>query len=379
MKFIEFRASVRLLTALLALTASHVHAASFDCTKARSQVEHLVCDMPALSQLDETLAATYKVALANDPAARQRQLAWLRETRDRCNDAPCLAAAYQTQIRAMGASPPAAMPAPVAQPNSMQPNSALSPQQLNCPPDWNALADIDDPNPERVIMGLKAREWRKEHIDMVLAKTKECQSSNGVPESVKKAELVDIQTRAYPNAVAAIDRRDQRLLQESQRAQQVAPPSGAGVPIQGAQAPATSQVFERELARQRRDAEFTQQVARNAEIDAQRQNERSRNEKLWIAGGILVAILAAWYWNKFMRNRCPKCKSTDFDATDVSEVDRWRGTKAVTKTVHRPGGIRGQSYKDVTKHVGVTFVKNVYSYRCRACQTEWAVEKKEEK
>ena len=374
MKFIEFRASVRLLIAFLALTASHIHAASFDCTKARSQVEHLVCDTPALSQQDETLAAIYKVALANDPAARQRQVTWLRETRDRCNDAPCLAVAYQTQIQAMGASPPAAMPAPVA-----QPNAAPSALQLACPPDWNALTDIDGPNPERVILGLKAREWHKEHLDMVLAKTQECRRSSSAPESVKKAELMDIQTRAYPNAVAALDRRDQRVLQESQRAQQASQPSGIEVPVQGAPATATAQVSERELARQQRDAEFAQQATRNAEIDAQRQTERSRNDKLWIGGGILAAILAAWYWNKFIRNRCPKCKSTDFDTTDVSEVDRWRGTKAITKTVHRPGGIRGQSYKDVTKQVGVTFVKNVYSYRCRACQTEWAIEKKEEK
>ena len=374
MKFIEFRASVRLLTTLLALTVSYAHAASFDCTKARSQVEHLVCDTPALSQQDETLAATYKVALANDPAARQRQLTWLRETRDRCNDAPCLAAAYQTQIQAMGASASIATPTPVA-----QPNSAPSALQLACPPDWNALTDIDGPNPERVILGLKAREWHKEHLDMVLAKTQECRRSSSAPESVKKAELMDIQTRAYPNAVAALDRRDQRVLQESQRAQQASQPSGIEVPVQGAPATATAQVSERELARQQRDAEFAQQATRNAEIDAQRQTERSRNDKLWIGGGILAAILAAWYWNKFIRNRCPKCKSTDFDTTDVSEVDRWRGTKAVTKTVHRPGGIRGQSYKDVTKHVEVTFVKNVYSYRCRACQTEWAIEKKEEK
>ena len=190
---------------------------------------------------------------------------------------------------------------------------------------------------------------------------------------------MDIQTRAYPNAVAAIDRRDQRPLQDSQRAQQVAQPSVAEVPPQGIQASAAPQVSERELARQQRDAEFAHQATRNAEVDAQRQIERSRNDKLWIGGGILAAILAAWYWNKFIRNRCPKCKSTDFDTTDVSEVDRWRGTKAITKTVHRPGGIRGQSYKDVTKQVGVTFVKNVYSYRCRACQTEWAIEKKEEK
>ena len=374
MKLIEFGGAMRLLASVLALTASHAYAASFDCTKARSQVEHLVCDTPALSQLDESLAAIYREALSNDPSARQRQVAWLRETRDRCGDVPCLATAYKTQIQAMGTSASVATQPPVT-----QTNPAPSALQLTCSPDWDVLADIDDPNPERVIIGIKAREWRKEHLDMVLAKAQECQRSNSAPESVRKAELVDIQTRAYPNAVAAIHRRDQRLLEDAQRAQRVAQHSGAEVPIQGDHASAAPQVSQLELARQRKDAEFAQQAARNAEIDAQRQIERSRNDKLWIGGGILAAILAAWYWNQFIRNRCPECRSTDYETTSVNEVDRWRGTKAVTKTVHRPGGVRGQSYKDVTKHVGVTFVKNQYSYRCRACQSDWVIEKKEEK
>ena len=257
-----------------------------------------------------------------------------------------------------------------------QSSYAQSALQLACPPDWNALADIDGPNPDRLILGLKAREWRKEDIEVVLTKTQECQRTSNLPESIKKAELSDIQSRAYPGAVAAIERLNQRLQHETQRTQPVAQPSVLEAPAQASSPP---QVSERELAKQRREAEFAQQNARNAEIEAQRQIERSRNEKLWMVGGALAAILAAWYWNQFIRNRCPNCKSTDYETTNVAEVDRWRGTKAVTKTVHRPGGIRGQSYKDVTKHVGVTFVKNQYSCRCRACQTEWTVEKKEEK
>lgn len=259
-----------------------------------------------------------------------------------------------------------------------QPNSAPSALQLTCPPDWNALADIDSPNPDRVIMGLKAREWHKEHLDMVLAKTKECQASSGTPESVRKAELMDIQTRAYPGAVAAIDRRDQRLRQEEHQAQLATLANAAPAQSQEAQPMPAPQLSEREKARQQRDAEFAQQVARNAEVDAQRQIERGRNEKLWIGGGILAAIFAAWFWNKFIRNRCPKCKSTDYDTTNVTETDRWRGTKQVTTVAHRPGGIKGQSYKDVTKHVATTYVKKLHEYRCRACQNEWAREVKEE-
>ena len=204
---------------------------------------------------------------------------------------------------------------------------------------------------------------------MVLAKTKECQSSTGTPESLRRAELADIQTRAYPNAVAAIERRDQRLRQEEHQAQLAALANAAPAQPQEDQAKPAPQLSEREQARQQRDAEFAQQSARNAEIEAQRQIERSRNDKLWIGGGILAAIFAAWFWNKFIRNRCPKCKSTDYDTTSVDETDRWRGTKKVTEQHSR--GSR-------TRHVSATYVKKLYSYRCRACQTEWAVEKKEE-
>lgn len=257
-------------------------------------------------------------------------------------------------------------------------NPTPSALQLTCPPDWNALADIDGPSPDRIILGLKAHEWRKEHLDIVLAKTKECQTSSGGPESVKKAELMDIQTRAYPGAVAAIERRDQRLQQESPRAQQLAQSGAAQVPAQRVEAATSHQPSERELDKQRRDAEFAQQVARNAELDVQRQLDRSRNEKLSIGGALLAVIAAAWVWNQFVRNRCPKCRSTDFDTTNVAETDRWRGTKKVSTVVHRPGGIRGQSYKDVTKHVATTYVKKLHEYRCRTCQNEWTRETKEE-
>lgn len=273
-----------------------------------------------------------------------------------------------TQVHAVAATPD----------TGVQPNSTPSTLQLTCPPDWNALADIDGPSSDRVILGLKARDWRKEHLDIVLAKTKECQASSGTHESVRKAELMDIQTRAYPGAVAAIDRRDQRLQQESQRAQQLAQPSAAQVPAQGVEAATPHQPSERELDKQRRDAEFAQQVARNAELDAQRQIDRSRNEKLSVSGALLAVIAAAWVWNQFVRNRCPKCRSTDFDTTNVAETDRWRGTKKVSTVAHRPGGIKGQSYKDVTKHVATTYVKKLHEYRCRACQNEWTRETKEE-
>ena len=183
-----------------------------------------------------------------------------------------------------------------------QSSYAQSALQLDCPPDWNALAELDGPNPDRLILGVKARDWRRDDVDAVLAKTQECQRTSNLPESIKKAELTDIQTRAYPGALAAVERLSQRLQQEVPRTQAVTSPAVADAP---AQASAPPQVSERELAKQRLEAELAQQNARNAEIEAQRQVERSRNDKLWFVGIALAAILAAWYWNRFMRKRCP--------------------------------------------------------------------------
>jgi uncharacterized protein len=47
--------------------ATAASAASFDCAKAKSRTEHLVCDTPQLSQLDEQLAQTYRADLAVSP------------------------------------------------------------------------------------------------------------------------------------------------------------------------------------------------------------------------------------------------------------------------------------------------------------------------
>lgn len=68
---------------VLALGASPVAAASFDCAKARTQVEKLICADPQLSRQDSELAAAYGEALkAWDgqiaPYVKMSQRAWMR-------------------------------------------------------------------------------------------------------------------------------------------------------------------------------------------------------------------------------------------------------------------------------------------------------------
>lgn len=354
---------------VMAAATSGVLAASFDCSKATSQVERLICDTPTLSQQDDALAASYRATLAVDPSARDRQKVWLREVRNQCKDVLCLATAYQQQIAAMsgaaagsGGAPSAAAPAA----------ARLGLPSWSCPIDWSALADIDGPDPERVVLQIKARDWHKEQLDALLKREQECQRENSNPESLREATLNDVRTRAYPNAIASIERRDRR-------SQVDAAPLGSGggsfVPQQQAAGTVSSNSTP---TSQRANANTTVDAAVASIQPAAAGRLDGYKTKLEIAGLLFAAALAAWLWNRFLRNRCPQCRSTQYDTTSVEEVDRWRGTRAVTKTVHRPGGIRGASFKDVTKHIATTYVKKKYSYRCRECHTAWAVERKEE-
>src|ERR1017187_3526619 len=73
------------LTVYFALAYSGLWAASFDCAKARSQVEKAICNDPELGKLDEQLAVVYKSALAAHPLpsyVRARQRDWLTSLPD---------------------------------------------------------------------------------------------------------------------------------------------------------------------------------------------------------------------------------------------------------------------------------------------------------
>ena len=78
-------------------------AASFDCAKAASNTEKLICSNPELSKLDEQLGASYKKALENSEdkdATKKTQVEWLKQQRA-CKDTDCLKQAYQTRINVL--------------------------------------------------------------------------------------------------------------------------------------------------------------------------------------------------------------------------------------------------------------------------------------
>lgn len=95
--------NLKLRTALLIgiFTAPMLaNAASFDCAKAASVTEKLICGNPAVSLLDEQLGQAYKQALTNSTdkdSLKQQQIEWLKQQRT-CKDAECLTQTYQARI-----------------------------------------------------------------------------------------------------------------------------------------------------------------------------------------------------------------------------------------------------------------------------------------
>lgn len=85
------------------------HSASFDCQKARSINEHLICNDAELSQLDNQLAKNYKDALqgsviSKDLIFNQRE-AWRRREKE-CASKPCLIDWFAQRISYFGISQP---------------------------------------------------------------------------------------------------------------------------------------------------------------------------------------------------------------------------------------------------------------------------------
>lgn len=82
------------------------HSASFDCNKASSTVENLICTSPILSKQDEKMAKQYNDDLAkakrngSDAVNRVRseQLKWLTFQRNTCQDESCLMREYEERL-----------------------------------------------------------------------------------------------------------------------------------------------------------------------------------------------------------------------------------------------------------------------------------------
>jgi len=88
-----------LATCILLMIAGTIHSASFDCGKATTEVEKIICGDDELSKLDESLNKAYLEALKRIDLKEQTiksQSQWLKNERNACQD---LEEAYETRIK----------------------------------------------------------------------------------------------------------------------------------------------------------------------------------------------------------------------------------------------------------------------------------------
>ena len=82
-------------------TSNASWAPSFDCAKASTGSERLICSSRELSEADVRLAQIYRVAASDSSdreTLRNSQNAWRKDERDACIDAACMLAAYRKRI-----------------------------------------------------------------------------------------------------------------------------------------------------------------------------------------------------------------------------------------------------------------------------------------
>ncbi len=93
------RSKLWTIFALMAVSTS-IHAASFDCKQAATDVEKMICRNYELSNMDSKLARFYgeaKEAVVDPNVLRSAQREWLEE-RNRCTDVRCLKKRYDRRI-----------------------------------------------------------------------------------------------------------------------------------------------------------------------------------------------------------------------------------------------------------------------------------------
>jgi uncharacterized protein YecT (DUF1311 family) len=76
--------------------------ASFDCAKASSKIEKLICSSPDTANADKRLATVYGAAKSksgDEQKLKSEQLQWMKEKRNSCNDAACLVRVTEERIQ----------------------------------------------------------------------------------------------------------------------------------------------------------------------------------------------------------------------------------------------------------------------------------------
>ncbi len=94
------RLKMRIFFVLLVLVANVSWAASFNCAKASTRSERLICSDKKLLELDEKMAGAYRKAYnaaSEEKQLKAEQIEWLKE-RDACETSECIWRKYESRI-----------------------------------------------------------------------------------------------------------------------------------------------------------------------------------------------------------------------------------------------------------------------------------------
>ena len=103
-------------------------------------------------------------------------------------------------------------------------------------------------------------------------------------------------------------------------------------------------------------------------LDNNSNNTGNANFPWWL---LMFGPLGVWIWNKFLRKKCPNCKSKSFNCINAQELDRWRQAVKVREKL--------SNGKSRERHVQKTYVKIERDDQCTKCNHLWSEITKEEK
>lgn len=132
---------------ILTITASSMpQAASFDCSRAATKTENLICQNPKLSALDSELSVIFKDA-SKFEGVREGQVAWLKD-RDRCQSADCLIDTYESRIDALKGYLTGDFEQRLAAPEPSAPNEVARASEKAAPVEPSAAPENPKPGSE---------------------------------------------------------------------------------------------------------------------------------------------------------------------------------------------------------------------------------------
>lgn len=89
------------LAITIALAVAAPVLAALDCSRAKTNVEKLLCSNPRLAKADQRMSLAFRGAIhrgADPRMLMEAQRAWIDDARDVCNDVPCMLKAYEERI-----------------------------------------------------------------------------------------------------------------------------------------------------------------------------------------------------------------------------------------------------------------------------------------